>query len=354
MKVAVLGTGQLGTMLQQAGQRIGIDVHLLNIETDFLPQVDMPITAEREHWPINLFTETLQRHPGWLNSAAFSALSNRIRQKTLIDELGLPTAPWCAVSAGMSQAMLHQKLGSDIFIKRASGGYDGRGQQRLREGFISDFETWADDAVAEQAIYFETEVSIIGARGRDGQIVYYRLTENRHEEGVLTISLSQPCRFDGLQAKAEQMLRQVMQALQYVGVMTIECFVVDGQLLINEIAPRIHNSGHWTQVGASISQFELHLRAVCGLPLSQPEQTGCSMMINLLGLSYNAAWLMHGAAQLHWYGKSLQPGRKMGHLNFYHPNSAQLAAWLIELELPTAFESSRAWALSRLHPSSTD
>jgi 5-(carboxyamino)imidazole ribonucleotide synthase len=348
MKVAVLGTGQLGAMLHQAGQRIGIEVRLLDIEAGLLPPVDMPITAEREHWPCNSFTDAVQRHPRWLNSTAFSVLSNRIRQKALLDDLGLPTARWCVASAGLSQALLHQELGPDIFLKRATGGYDGRGQQRLREGFVNNFTAWADDAVAEQAICFETEVSIIGARGRDGRIVNYRLTENRHDDGVLTISLSQPCRFDTLQPKAEQMLRRVMQALDYVGVMAMECFVVDGELLINEIAPRVHNSGHWTQAGASISQFELHLRAVCGLPLPQPEQAGCSMMINLLGLPYNAAWLRHGAAQLHWYGKSLQPGRKMGHLNFYHPNPAQLADWLIALELHAAFESSRAWALSRL------
>jgi len=352
MKVAVLGTGQLGAMLKQAGQRIGIDVHLLSIEKDLLPDVDMPITTEREHWPINPFTEALQRRPGWLNKAAFSVLPNRAKQKALIDQLGLPTAPWCAVSAGMSQEDLHQQLGPDIFLKRARGGYDGRGQQRLRKGFVSDFPTWADDAVAEQAISFETEVSIIGARGRDGQTVYYRLTENRHEEGVLTISLSQPYRFDALQQEAEQMLFQVMQHLDYVGVMAMECFVVDGQLLINEIAPRVHNSGHWTQAGASISQFELHLRAVYDLPLPQVEQAGCSMMINLLGLPYNTAWLRHGAAQLHWYGKSLQPGRKMGHLNFYHPSPEQLAAWLIALEVPVNFESSRRWALSLLNAAS--
>lgn len=349
MKVAVLGTGQLGMMLKQAGECIGIETHLLNIEKDQLPEVNMPITAEREHWPLNSFTEELQRHPGWLNHAAFSALSNRIRQKMLLDELSLPTAPWRVVSADLSQHELHQQLGPDVFLKRASGGYDGRGQLRLKEGLVSDIPSWADDAIAEQAIDFETEVSIIGARGNDDQTVYYRLTENRHDDGILTVSLSQPYLFDALQAKAEHMLSQVMRRLDYVGVMAMECFVVDGELLINEIAPRVHNSGHWTQAGASISQFELHLRAVCGLPLAQPEQSGSSMMINLIGLPYNEAWLRHGAAQLHWYGKSVRPGRKMGHLNFYHPTSPeQLAAWLVQLEAHSVCENTRLWALTRL------
>jgi 5-(carboxyamino)imidazole ribonucleotide synthase len=372
VKVAVLGNGQLGAMLQQAGQRIGIDVRLLEVDGALLsnalpdmltgqlpyplPEANVRITAEREHWPVNAWTDALQRHPGWLNGAAFALLSNRIRQKTLLDQLGLPTAPWCVPHAGMTQAALHQQLGPDVFLKRATGGYDGRGQQRLRAGdnsdLDSDFSAWADAAVAEQAIAFDTEVSIIGARGHDGQIVCYRLTENRHDDGVLTISLSLEGRFEHLQSRAEHLLHRVMQHLDYVGVMAIECFLVGDELLINEIAPRVHNSGHWTQAGASISQFELHLRAVCHLPLPQPQQDGCSMMINLLGLDYDPKWIRDGAAQLHWYGKQWQPGRKMGHLNFWHLDAAPLADWLTALTLPEAYQPAREWALARLAPPS--
>lgn len=350
MKVAVLGTGQLGAMLQQAGQRIGINVRLLDVDSGVLPEEGVQITAEREHWPVNQFTDALQRHSGWLNGAALAVLSNRIRQKSLLDQLGLPTAPWCVPHTGITQAELHQKLGPDIFLKRATGGYDGRSQRRLTVGCDNDFAAWADDAVAEQAICFDTEVSIIGARSQDGRIVCYRLTENRHDNSVLTISLSRNGRFDRLQRTAEQMLHRVMHGLDYVGVMAIECFLVGDQLLVNEIAPRVHNSGHWTQAGASISQFELHLRAVCGLPLPQPEQTGCSMMINLLGLPYNEAWIRHGASQLHWYDKLLQPGRKMGHINFCHADAAPFADWLTALELPETYQIAREWALARLSP----
>ncbi len=360
----MLGNGQLGAMLQQAGQRIGIDVRLLDVDgavlsgqlPDAVPDpwldANVRITVEREHWPDNRWTAALQRHPGWLNGAALAVLSNRIRQKSLLDQLGLPTAPWCVARVGMTQAALHQQLGPDIFLKRATGGYDGRGQQRLKAGCDSDFSAWADDAVAEQAIGFDTEVSIIGARGHDGQIVCYRLTENRHDNGVLMISLSQEGRFDHLQSKAEQILQRVMQHLDYVGVMAIECFVVGDELLINEVAPRVHNSGHWTQAGASISQFELHLRAVCGLPLPQPRQGGCSMMINLLGLDYDPKWISDGASQLHWYGKRWQPGRKMGHVNGWHLDAASLAPWLTGLELPDAYQGAREWALARLAPAS--
>jgi len=348
MKLAVLGNGQLGMMLQQAGMRIGVDVQLLDIEEGVLPTQDVLITAEREHWPNNPFTEALTAHNSWLNQAAFFALANRVRQKTMLDELKLPTAPWRAVTEATSQSILHDALGSDIFLKRATGGYDGRGQMRLKLGHASDFSDWAGDAVAEQAIPFETEVSIIGARNRDGYCVYYRLTENRHDQGVLSVSLSHPNRFAHIQNKAEKMLHTVMNALNYVGVMAMECFLLGDQLLVNEIAPRVHNSGHWTQSGATISQFELHVRAVCDLPMPQPVQMGHSMMINLLGVQYDTAWLKHGAAQLHWYGKEYRPGRKMGHVNFTHASPLQLAEWLQAFEMPAAYEDARQWAVLRL------
>ncbi len=349
MKVAVLGNGQLGAMLQQAGQRIGIEVSLLNPDADQLPSDDVPITVEREHWPHNPFTTALEQHPAWLNSRALAVLANRLSQKRMLDELCIATAPWCELRLDMSQADLHQRLGPDIFLKRTSGGYDGRGQMRLRDGTPSQFAEWADKAIAEQAIAFDTEVSIIGARGRDGQCVFYRLTENRHHHGVLELSLSCPQHFAHLQAQAEQMLRKVMESFDYVGVMAIECFVLGDKLLVNEIAPRVHNSGHWTQAGASISQFELHLRAVCNLPLPQPEQFGFTIMFNLLGQHYNPAWLEHGAAQLHWYGKSWREGRKMGHLNLHHHDPRKLAEWLQTLAIAPELNESRDWALLRLN-----
>ena len=348
MKVSVLGNGQLGMMLQQAALRIGIDVQLHGIDSGELPAQDAIITAEREHWPDNAFTTALAAAPGWLNGRAFHVLANRLRQKAFITELGLPTAPWCTFTTAMGQAGVHQALGADVFLKSPEGGYDGRGQLRLKQEQSTALPAWVDGSLAEQAIPFDTEVSIIGARGRDGAMVFYRLTENRHQDGVLAISISRAGAFDALQAPAEAMLRTLMEALDYVGVMAIECFVVGGKLLINEIAPRVHNSGHWTQAAASISQFELHIRAVCGLPLPAPVQQGAALMVNLLGLPYDAAWLEQGAAQLHWYGKELRPGRKMGHINFCAPDVAQLSAWLADMTLPPAMEQPRRWALERL------
>ncbi len=348
MKVAILGNGQLGAMLQQAGQRIGIEVSLLEITGDQIPDQQTLISAEREHWPVNAFTSALEQHGNWLNGPAFAALTNRLRQKKFLDTLGLACAPWVELSATTTQAQLHLQLGPEVFLKRASGGYDGYGQKRLHQDSPQDLAQWNSDVVAEQAIAFEREVSIIGARNRHGHMVFYRLTENRHTDGILRVSLSQPDTDAQLQSQAEQMLSTVMQTLEYVGVMAMECFVVNGKLLINEIAPRVHNSGHWTQAGASISQFELHLRAICGLHLPQPEQTGFSVMINLIGLEYDPDWLSQGAAQLHWYGKQWRAGRKMGHLNFTHPNPQQLIDSLSELKMPGQYLTDCQWAMVKL------
>ncbi len=348
MRVAVLGNGQLGRMLRQAGDRIGVKVDMLDIEADRYPAADTLLTVEREHWPLNPFTEALQKHPHYLNATALYELANRIRQKSLLDRLGVATSPWCAPDATTTPAALHAQLGSDIFLKRAQGGYDGRGQQRLKAATPEALPEWATQAIAEQAIPFDREVSIVGARNRAGDRRFYGLTENRHENGILTMSIYQAGRFDHLQQKAEQMLGTVMDALDYVGVMAMELFVVGDQLLVNEIAPRVHNSGHWTQNGASIDQFELHLRAVCDLPLAQPLHFGTSVMVNLLGMEFNPAWLALNAAHCHWYGKQCQPGRKMGHLNFHHVDTKVIADNIDQLALPPLYQSSVQWLNSLL------
>ncbi|MET3107390.1 5-(carboxyamino)imidazole ribonucleotide synthase [Oxalobacteraceae bacterium GrIS 2.11] len=348
MKVAVLGNGQLGAMLQQAGQRIGVDVALLDVDADVYPAQDAIVTVEREHWPVNPYTESLQQHRHWMNGNALFTLANRVRQKSLLDQLQVATAAWHAPGTSTTQSELHSLLGPDIFLKSAQGGYDGRGQKRLSSEHLEALPDWSADAIAEQAIRFDREVSIIGARNRAGQMCFYGLTENRHENGVLAISIYQPGRFDHLQEQAERMLSTVMEALDYVGVMAMELFQIGEQLMVNEIAPRVHNSGHWTQIGASIDQFELHLRAMCDLPLAQPQQFGPAVMVNLLGMEFNPAWLAAGAGQFHWYGKDYQPGRKMGHVNFYHSDASRMIPWLEQLPLSPMYQSAIDWARATL------
>lgn len=346
--LAVLGQGQLGWMLRQAGERLGVEVQLLDPQDPGSPDSDSVITVESEHWPDNKATQALQQHPGWRNGEALKLLPDRRTQKQLLDELKLATAPWCIPDADASVESLAQQLGSDYLLKSARGGYDGRGQFRVKVGSTTELPDWKDHAIAESAINFDTEVSLVGGRGRDGQCVFYRLTENLHRKGVLTISLSQPARFTSLQPKAEAMLSKLMNHLDYVGVMAMECFLVDDELLINELAPRVHNSGHWTQSGASISQFELHVRALLDLPLPTPDQFGTSAMVNLLGLEYDPKWLSIPGVRLYWYRKSFRPGRKMGHINLHHIDADKVIHWMRTLPLPADYDASRAWALARL------
>jgi 5-(carboxyamino)imidazole ribonucleotide synthase len=189
----------------------------------------------------------------------------------------------------------------------------------------------------------------VGARGQDGRTVFYPLTHNLHQEGILRTSVAFPQADAAQQAQAEAMLSAIMQELNYVGVMAMECFVTPQGLLINELAPRVHNSGHWTQNGASISQFELHLRAVLGLPLPQPVVFAPSVMVNLIGTALNSDWLQQPLVHLHWYDKEVRPGRKVGHLNLTDSDSARLTTALEALVpmLPPEYASGIAWAVEK-------
>ena len=189
----------------------------------------------------------------------------------------------------------------------------------------------------------------MGARGHDGRTVFYPLTHNLHQDGILRTSVAFPQADAAQQQQAEAMLSAIMHELKYVGVMAMECFVTPQGLLINELAPRVHNSGHWTQNGASISQFELHLRAVLGLPLPQPVVFAPSVMVNLIGTDLNTDWLQQPLVHLHWYDKEVRAGR-VGHLNLTDSDPARLTAALNALVplLPDAYASGIAWAMAKL------
>lgn len=349
----MLGDGQLGAMLRDAGRRLGVDVETLDPESsdavhDWEPRRRAIITAEREHWPDNGFTRNLQAEPGWLNAAAFSALTDRQSQKTLLDTLQLPTAQWCPMSAEVDLQSLRSALSGEFLLKRRRGGYDGRGQWRSERADEEVMPDWHDEAIAERCINFSTELSLIGARDAQGNMVFYELTENFHASGILQISLMQPGRFARWQREAEQYHARLMSHLEYQGVLAIEFFLTDAGLLINEVAPRVHNSGHWTQAGASIDQFEMHLRAISGLPLVTPMQPGCSVMVNVIGRAVDPACLTLPGTRLHWYGKQARAGRKLGHLNFFHPDARRAAEWLRQLPLDVTFEESRERAVRAL------
>nr|UCQ30554.1 5-(carboxyamino)imidazole ribonucleotide synthase [Edwardsiella piscicida] len=352
--VCVLGDGQLGRMLRQAGEPLGIPVYPVGIEADphSVPWQQAVITAEIERWPDTPLTRELASHPAFINRDIFPPLADRYSQKQLLDELALPTAPWALLAAPEQWPALFERLGPRAIVKRRTGGYDGRGQWRIRPGHEPqlDAEIYGQ-CIVEQGINFIGEVSLIGARAQDGRCVFYPLTHNLHQDGILRASLVFPRPESFLQEKAQAMLQRIMQRLEYVGVMAMECFVVDDDtLLINELAPRVHNSGHWTQNGASISQFELHLRALLGLPLPHPDVSTPSVMINLIGTALDTAWLSGPLVHLHWYDKAVRPGRKVGHLNLNHFQSQRLVSALDTLrgQLPAEYQDALAWAGARL------
>ncbi|MGO1793861.1 MAG: 5-(carboxyamino)imidazole ribonucleotide synthase [Oceanisphaera sp.] len=352
-RIWVLGAGQLGQMLKHAGMPLNLDVQAVDIESEetFPLQAHEQVTAEREQWPETAATLQLASHPAFVNLQTFPILADRFTQKSLIDELGLATSPWQLVRTNTDASSLHHKLGERVLLKRRTGGYDGRGQHWLREpGLDAIPEGWHEEAIAEQAIDFDEEMSVVGVRSADGQCFFYPLTLNLHVNGILLGSVAPLTRLAHLQEKAEKMLAKLMNHLDYVGVMAMECFRVGDELLVNELAPRVHNSGHWTQAGANISQFEAHLRAVAKLPLVQPTVKNTSVMVNLVGTERQDAWLAVPGAELYWYGKDVRPGRKVGHINFSLDTHAQTKLALDSLQslLPAHYGEVLDWLRSQL------
>ncbi|MBH2891566.1 5-(carboxyamino)imidazole ribonucleotide synthase [Serratia marcescens] len=351
--VCVLGNGQLGRMLRQAGEPLGIAVYPIGIDAEpaAVPYQNSVITAEIERWPETALTRELATHSAFVNRDIFPRLADRLTQKQLLDQLGLATAPWQLLASAAEWPQVFASLGELAIVKRRVGGYDGRGQWRLRPGQEAELPADAyGECIVEQGINFSGEVSLVGARGHDGRSVFYPLTHNLHEDGILRTSVALPQPNPALQQQAEQMLAAILNELNYVGVMAMECFIVGDRLLINELAPRVHNSGHWTQNGASISQFELHLRAILGLPLPQPVVSTPSVMVNLIGTAVNEQWLSLPLVHLHWYEKEVRPGRKVGHLNLNDPSAADLRQALQALAplLPGEYQSGLAWAQQKL------
>ncbi|MDT9587389.1 MAG: 5-(carboxyamino)imidazole ribonucleotide synthase [Candidatus Arsenophonus melophagi] len=316
--ICVMGNGQLGQMLRQAGDPLGISVYPIGIydALESIPYQESIITAEIECWPKNSLTYELARMPNFVNRDIFPQLTDRLLQKKILDSLSLRTATWRLLRRREQWPKLFNELGDCVIVKCRTGGYDGRGQWRItpKNLFLLPVEIYGH-AIVEQVISFSEEVSLIGARSINGTCVFYPITYNLHQDGILRVSIAFHEPNKKLQHQAELMLSTIMTTLNYIGVMAMECFILNNTLLINELAPRVHNSGHWTQNGASISQFELHLRAILNLPIPTPNTNAISVMINLIDTALNPAWLSLPLIQLHWYKKDLRPRRKLGHLN---------------------------------------
>ena len=352
--VYVLGNGQLGRMLRYAGAPLDIYVEPLAFNA---PVFDLPenaiITAEIERWEKTPLTELLGNHKNFVNQHVFGLLADRFTQKSLLDELNLSTSPWCLLKDKTQWNDIFQTIGEKVVVKRRTGGYDGRGQWIINNENKADItDDLFGEVIAEKFIPFDYEVSIVGARFKNGEKRFYPVTHNLQQNGILRYSVVDIAfpQQSAQQKQAEDMLSKIMDKLDYVGVMAMECFVVGDKLLINELAPRVHNSGHWTQLGCSISQFELHLRALLDLPTPELQTFAPSVMVNLIGTNHNPKWLNTLFAQLHWYGKEVRAGRKVGHINLSHPNKAVIIQQLEKLrtELPEDYQSGLNWAIEKL------
>lgn len=354
MKVLVLGAGQLARMMSLAGTPLNLKVSAYDVNSDTIvdpvtqqqlgtglaqaiANADV-ITSEFEHIPYPV-QELCQQSGKFLpNSTAIKAGGDRRQEKQLLDKAGVTNAAYKIVVTEQDFYQAIEQLGLPLVLKSALAGYDGKGQWRLKTqadsqavwADIEQFMAGADHTlpqaiVAEQFVRFDREVSLVGARNQAGEMVVYPLTENHHVAGVLAVSLALPGQQE-LQQQAKQMFEAVATALDYVGVLALEFFQVGDQLLVNEIAPRVHNSGHWTQQGADTCQFENHLRAVCGLPLGSTALVRPTLMVNILGEDHvSPAVLSLPSCHLHWYGKGKRPGRKMGHINLSAISTSELA-----------------------------
>lgn len=354
MKVLVLGAGQLARMMSLAGTPLNLKVSAYDVNSDTIvdpvtqqqlgtglaqaiANADV-ITSEFEHIPYPV-QELCQQSGKFLpNSTAIKAGGDRRQEKQLLDKAGVTNAAYKIVVTEQDFYQAIEQLGLPLVLKSALAGYDGKGQWRLKTqadaqavwADIQQFMAGADHTlpqaiVAEQFVRFDREVSLVGARNQAGDMVVYPLTENHHVAGVLAVSLALPGQQE-LQQQAKQMFEAVATVLDYVGVLALEFFQVGDQLLVNEIAPRVHNSGHWTQQGADTCQFENHLRAVCGLPLGSTALVRPTLMVNILGEDHvSPAVLSLPSCHLHWYGKGKRPGRKMGHINLSAASTSELA-----------------------------
>jgi 5-(carboxyamino)imidazole ribonucleotide synthase len=340
--IGILGGGQLGRMLSVAASRLGYRCHIYEPGASpagdvaykvttapyedeaalraFAEAVDV-ITYEFENVPTSALDLLESLKPIRPNRRALAISQDRISEKSFLNDLGLQTAPWAAVNSEADLRAAVDKLGLPAILKTTRLGYDGKGQVKLTAA--TDIPAaWAsmNDApcVLEGFVAFDREVSVIAARSLDGQVACFDPGENVHREGILRTTTVPAKLSPSQRSDAILLAARILNALDYVGVMGVELFVTPQGLLVNEIAPRVHNSGHWTQQGCSVDQFEQHIRAVTGLPLGDGNRYADVVMENLIGDDVLRVpdLLRARDTAVHLYGKGApRPGRKMGHVN---------------------------------------
>lgn len=348
MKVGVLGAGQLARMIALAGIPLGVDFIFLdpsadacanrlgepligdyndpNLLTQLAERADI-VTYEFENVPADVaefLASHTQVHP---SPKALAVAQDRLAEKSFFHDIGIPTPNYATVDSLESLEQAMPTLGYPAILKSRTQGYDGKGQSVLKSA--DDLKAaWEQlqgaPAVVEAFVPFSREVSIIAVRSVSGEIVFYPLSENLHQGGILRVS---ECRAnDAMQKQAEDYVSRLLEALDYVGVLALELFEVDGKLVANEFAPRVHNSGHWTIEGAETSQFENHLRAILDLPLGSTAPVGNAAMVNFIGgLPKTEELLAIPHTHLHLYDKSPRKGRKVAHATIRTQSREQLS-----------------------------
>jgi 5-(carboxyamino)imidazole ribonucleotide synthase len=349
--LGLLGGGQLGRMFTVAARTLGYRVTVLDpdplspaaefatghlntaythpVSLDELAEKCAAVTTEFENAPAEALLTLAKRTVVRPSGNAVAVAQDREREKTFIASQGLPVGPFAVIAGEADIGPALEKVKLPALLKTARFGYDGKGQAAIasREDLERTFAAWKRvPCVLEERLVLEREISVILARAADGEVSVFPVAENRHAHGILDITIA-PARIgEALAREATALATRLATALDYVGVLAIEMFVVGGRLLVNEIAPRPHNSGHYTIDACRTSQFEQQVRVLCGLPLGDPSLHTPAVMVNLLGDIWSdgeprwEAVLQHAGAHLHLYGKrEARPGRKMGHVTVCEP-----------------------------------
>ncbi|MGA8616665.1 MAG: 5-(carboxyamino)imidazole ribonucleotide synthase [Xanthobacteraceae bacterium] len=342
--IGILGGGQLGRMLALAAAQLGFKCHVFAPNPDspafdvvhrvtvadytdtqaldrFAGNVDV-VTYEFENVPAETATFLAARVPVLPDPQVLATTQDRLAEKIFVSGLGIRTADFVAVAEPGELAAVIGRIARPAVLKTRRFGYDGKGQVMIRNGTDPQAawrEVGGQPCILEAFVPFEREVSVIAARGRDGRVECFDVTENEHRDHILKVSRVPAALSAEAALEARRIAEAIAKAFDYVGVLAVEMFVQRGgtELLVNEIAPRVHNSGHWTLDGASVSQFEQHIRAVAGWPLAKPIRRGRVEMTNLIGSEVEdfQRWLEVPGAAVHLYGKAaVRPGRKMGHV----------------------------------------
>jgi 5-(carboxyamino)imidazole ribonucleotide synthase len=346
MTIGILGGGQLGRMLATAAAEMGISTHIYSPDpdspafaaaaartvaayedeaalADFARSV-AAVTYEFENVPAQTAEFLARQVPVHPNPRALEIAQDRFAEKSLMTRLGIAIPPFALVESLSDIYSALAKAGRPAILKTRRFGYDGKGQALIRTG-DDPVGAWRAigevPAIMEAFVPLEREISVIIARGHDGTMRAYDIGENRHEAGILAVTTVPTSLPAAVQDDAIATAEMIAEALDYVGILAVEMFVIANssghRLLVNEIAPRVHNSGHWTQDGCIISQFEQHIRAIAGWPLGKPVRHGPVTMTNLIGdeVKLYEQWLTVPGASVHLYGKAhARPGRKMGHV----------------------------------------